>query len=78
VILREVAQQYGVSVEDIISARRHQKVVRPRQIVMYRLCYETDWSLPRIGRLLGDRDHTTVLNGRRKIERLIAAGEVTL
>jgi len=78
VILREVAQQYGVSVEDIISARRDQKVVRPRQIVMYRLCYETDWSLPRIGRLLGDRDHTTVLNGRRKIERLIASGEVTL
>lgn len=78
VILREVAQQYGVSIEDIISRRRDQKVVRPRQIIMYRLCKETDWSLPQIGRFLGDRDHTTVLNGRRKIERLIAAGEVTL
>jgi chromosomal replication initiator protein len=28
-------------------------------------------SFPEIGRLLGDRDHTTILHGVRKIERLI-------
>jgi hypothetical protein len=78
VILREVSEQYGVSIEDIISPRRDAKYVRPRQIVMYRMCKETDWSLPRIGRLLGNRDHTTVIHARNKIEALIAAGEVTL
>lgn len=78
VILREVAEKHKVSVEDLISERRHQYLVRPRQEVMYRLCTETDWSLPRIGRLLGGRDHTTVLHGRRKFEALLNAGEVTL
>jgi len=78
VILREVSEEYGVSVEDILGARRDQRVVLPRQIIMYRLCKETGWSLPQIGRFLGNRDHTTVLNGRKKIERLIAAGKVTL
>ena len=77
-ILREVSQQYGISIEDIISPRRDAKIALPRQIIMYRICKETDWSLPQIGRFLGNRDHTTVLHARNKIERLIAEGKVTL
>ena len=77
-IVREVCVKYNISMEDLISERRHQKIVQPRQEAMYRLCTETDWSLPRIGRYLGGRDHTTVLHGKRKFESKLKAGEVTL
>ena len=77
-IMREVSARYNISLEDIISKRRDQKLVRARQEIMYRLCTETDWSLPQIGRLLGNRDHTTILHGRRKFQALLDAGKVTL
>lgn len=77
-IIREVCIKYNISLEDLISERRTAKIVLPRQEAMYRLCTETDWSLPRIGRALGNRDHTTVLHGRRKFQALLDAGEVTL
>lgn len=77
-IVKEVCKKHGVSIQDLISERRHQYLVRPRQEMMYRLCTETDWSLPRIGRLLGGRDHTTILHGKRKFKALLDAGKVTL
>lgn len=77
-IVREVCKKYQISMEDLISERRHNGVVRPRQEAMYRLCTETDWSLPRIGRFLGGRDHTTVLHGKKAFAKRLAAGEVTL
>ena len=77
-IMKEVCDKYCVSMEDLISERRHQYLVRPRQEAMYRLCTETDWSLPRIGRLLGNRDHTTILHGKKKFQERLDAGEVTL
>jgi chromosomal replication initiator protein len=51
--------------------KRCRHLARPRQIAMY-LAYElTPKSLPQIGRLFGDRDHTTVLHGYRTVEALI-------
>lgn len=77
-IVREVCIKYGISMEDLISERRHKQIVQPRQEAMYRLATETDWSLPRIGRYLGGRDHTTVLHGKRKFAARLKAGEVKL
>ena len=43
------------------------EIVLPRQITMY-LCRElTDTSLVNIGKLLGKKDHTTVMHGVNKI-----------
>lgn len=77
-IIREVCIKYNISLEDLISERRHKAIVQPRQEAMYRLCTETDWSLPRIGRALGNRDHTTVLHGRRAFQKRLDSGEVKL
>lgn len=71
-ILAVTAKHYGVSVEDIKSARRQWSVVRPRQVAMFVAKCLTRRSLPDIGRHFGGRDHTTVLHGVRKIERLRA------
>jgi chromosomal replication initiator protein len=70
-ILRLVSRHYAVSKQDILSQRRHQSVVRPRQIGMYLAKHLTARSLPEIGRRFGDRDHTTVLHAIRKIDREI-------
>lgn len=69
-ILRVVAKHYGVQRGDLLSSRRNQSIVRPRQIGMYLAKSLTARSLPEIGRRFGGRDHTTVLHAIRKIETL--------
>lgn len=69
-IQRVVAEHYCVTRLDLISSRRHAKIVRPRQVAMYLAKTLTLRSLPEIGRKFGHRDHSTVLWAVRKIERL--------
>jgi chromosomal replication initiator protein len=69
-IQRVVAKHYNVSRADILSSRRTQTVVRPRQIAMFLSKQLTLRSLPEIGRRFGGRDHTTVLHAVRKIDDL--------
>lgn len=67
-IQRVVARHYGVARTDMLSARRTQNLVRPRQMAMYLCKTLTLRSLPEIGRRFGGRDHTTVLHAVRKWE----------
>lgn len=67
-IQRHVAGRYEVTVEDIRSARRSQNIVLPRHIAMYLARLLTTRSMPEIGRQFGNRDHTTVLHGVRRME----------
>jgi hypothetical protein len=65
-----VARHCQVAHAELISARRHVAIVRPRQIAMFLARHMTLHSLPVIGRKFGNRDHTTVLHAVRKIEAL--------
>jgi hypothetical protein len=69
-ILRTVARVYDLPYRDLMSARRTQNIVRPRQLAMWLAKRLTLQSLPEIGRRFGGKDHTTVLHAVRKIERL--------
>ena len=70
-IIDTVADVYGVAVDRILGRERTQLVARPRQIAMYLIREETDFSLPQIGEALGGRDHTTVMYGHEKISDLL-------
>ena len=71
-IIDTVCEQYGTKKEDIVSKKRNAEIVLPRQIIMY-LCREhTDASLEEIGRILGKKDHTTVMSGISKIKTMIS------
>jgi len=70
-ILKVVAKHYKVSIDDIVSARRTSDIVMPRHIAMYLARTMTPRSFPEVGRRMGNRDHTTVLHGFKKIERLV-------
>lgn len=66
-IINVVAEHFGVRPEDITSKKRNSEFVQPRQVVMY-LCRELlDTSLISISKLLGKKDHTTVIHGVNKI-----------
>jgi chromosomal replication initiator protein len=69
-IQRVVARHYSIPKTDLVSARRTQAIVRPRQIAMFLAKVMTPRSLPEIGRRFGGRDHTTVLHAVRKIDEL--------
>ena len=74
-IIEVVAEHFGVSPEDITSKKRNSEFVQPRQVVMY-LCRELiDTSLNNIGKLLGKKDHTTVIHGINKIKEEITTNE---
>ena len=67
-IINTVAEHFGVRPEDITSKKRNSEFVQPRQVVMY-LCRElTENSLSAVGKILGKKDHTTVIHGIKKIE----------
>lgn len=66
-IINTVAEHYGVSPDDITSKKRNSEFVIPRQIVMY-LCRQlTDVSYINVGKILGKKDHTTIIYGVNKI-----------
>jgi chromosomal replication initiator protein len=70
-ILDTIAQEYGITMDDLLSHSRSQRVSFPRQIAMYLLREESELSLPKIGEILGGRDHTTVMYGHDKISDLL-------
>lgn len=69
-VARVVAERFDVTVMDLKSARRAQRVALPRQVAMFVAKMVTPRSYPEIGRSLGGRDHTTIMHGVRKIEGL--------
>lgn len=74
-IIEVVSEHFGVNKEDITSKKRNSEFVLPRQVVMY-LCRElTDTSLTNIGKLLGKKDHTTIIHGVNKITEEINNNE---
>lgn len=70
-ILNAVCRRYNMTELDIRCQRRTADIVLPRHVVMYLCKTLTELSLPQIGSRLGNRDHTTVLSGAKKIARLI-------
>ncbi|MCT9819465.1 chromosomal replication initiator protein DnaA [Microbacterium sp. W1N] len=70
-IITATAQYFRLSVDDLYGSSRSQAVATARQIAMY-LCRErTSLSLPKIGQLFGNRDHTTVMYAYKKISELM-------
>ena len=70
-IIKIVAEYFFIPISDLLSSKRSQEIVYPRQIAMYLCRTLTDVSLGVIGKKLGKKDHSTVLHGYEKIQSLI-------
>ena len=68
-ILTATARHFDVPQNDLLGKRRDARTAGVRQVAMYLMRNDGRETLPEIGRVLGGRDHTTVLHGCNKIER---------
>lgn len=65
-IERRACRLFKVTPSQVRSDRRHQDIVIVRQFIAYWAVRLTTLSLPQLGRLMGGRDHTTMLHHKRK------------
>lgn len=66
-----VAEYFRTDVETLISRRRDRNTATARHVAVYLTREMTPLSLPQIGALYGDRDHTTILNSIERIEQVV-------
>lgn len=71
IALRVVGMEMRVCRPDIIADIRVVRIVRARHTLFYLLRRISGMSFPEIGRRVGSRDHTTVLNGYNRISALV-------
>jgi len=69
VIQQKVAEQFGISMADLMGNRRPRNIAEPRMVAMYLCRRHTHHSLPEIGSAFG-KTHATVLNAVNKIPEL--------
>lgn len=68
-VIRKVAAFYGLTAKQLQGPVRRANIVWPRHVACY-LCHEVlHRSYPEIGRKMGDRDHTSILNSVKQIKR---------
>lgn len=65
-ILSEVAGASGFTVDQLKGDSRARRIVIARHYAMHRLSEETAMSTTQIGRVLGGKDHTSVIYGIRR------------
>jgi chromosomal replication initiator protein len=66
-VIEAVSSYYEVSPEILLGKRRDKKTSLARHMAMYLIREQNHHPLSEIGKILGDRDHTTVMHGCEKI-----------
>ena len=74
-ILRQVAKEFDVPVNELRGSNKARHIAWPRQVAYLRLRDETNLSYPVIGRVMGNRDHTTIIYGIRAVTKRLKQGE---
>ena len=62
-----ITSEFAITARELIGKSRTQAISMPRQISMFLLREHTESSLEDIGRIFGNRDHTTVIYAVNKI-----------
>lgn len=70
-IIETVALSFGLTKDQMLGRDRTRQVALSRQVAMYLLREEANFSLPQIGEALGGRDHTTVMYACDKVADLL-------
>ena len=70
-IISRVCKYFSVTNEEIMSGRRKKELVLPRQIAIYLIREQTTKSLPEIGKIMGGKDHTTIMHAEKKISEML-------
>ncbi len=71
-VINKVAKYYSLGKRQLLGESRQRPIARPRQILMYILKTQVGLPLQEVGRLVGGRDHTTVMHAVEKITQLLS------
>ncbi len=74
-IFHRVCAEFNVREAELLGKSRLRRIARPRQVLMYLAYWNTNLSYPEIGRRLGQRNHTTVISGVKKVKTLRQSDE---
>ena len=69
-IIQTVCSHFGLEPATIHTKSRKREVVQARQIAMYLAKNNTDFSTSKIGTLIGNKDHATVLHACKTVREL--------
>ena len=75
-ILEKVCEHYGVDTSVVYSKGRKREIVQVRQVAMYLAKKHTDASSAKIGKLVGKRDHATVLHACKMVSAQLEVDKV--
>jgi len=70
-IMQTVANYFGIPTGEISGRKRDRRTTHARQIAIYLMREESQYTLSQIGKQLGSRDHSTVLHSYEKIAKQI-------
>lgn len=70
-IIGVVADDYGMTLKQMLGMQRGAAVVRARQVAMWLSRRLTELSFPQIARQFADRDHTTIMHACSRIDVLM-------
>ena len=71
VILYVIAKYFNIQKKDLLSTKKSQEIVFPRQIAMYLCRSELNLPYKKIGDIFGKKDHTTIMHAEAKIKNSI-------
>jgi hypothetical protein len=70
-IMIAVSREFDMTVPEMIEQNNHARYVLPRFVVIGLMLELTQMSLATIGRYLNGRDHSTIYNGRKRLNKLL-------
>lgn len=73
--LQIVADYFRFSTMQLVGRDRHRNVTRARHVAMYLMRERRKLSFPKLGKIFGERDHTTIMHGVRDIAEALLNDE---
>lgn len=67
-VIKKIASFYDLSENELFGHSRKKELVKPRQVMMYILREELNYSYTNIAEKIGHRDHTTAIHACKKIQ----------
>lgn len=74
-VQREVCDFYGINVTEFMEPTNRKIVAQRRHVAMYLAYWLTPFGYTVIAQRLGKKDHTTVFNGKIKVEKILLDNE---
>ena len=74
-IIRATCTYFGINKSDLVGKNKRQEIVRARQICIYLMCDMLALPLVTVGKLMGGRDHSTIIYARDKIVELMRVND---